>query len=89
MDRAEKAALKIHSTAIKEGENYARTHGCTIIEETAYGRGYKSGYIKGAVDTEKELIEKAVTWMKTHTFKFETTEEIDLYIDVFKQMMEE
>ena len=64
MNREEKAALKIHDTALKEGENYAKTHGQSLIEEVAYGRGFKSGYMKGAVDTEKEVIEKAAEWIK-------------------------
>lgn len=64
MNREEKAALKIHNTALKEGENYAKTHGHSIIEEVAYGRGFKSGYMRGAVETEEELIEKAAEWIK-------------------------
>ena len=64
MNRSEKAALHIHDTAHKEGEKYANEHGHSIIEEVAYGRGFKSGYMRGAVDTEKEVIEKAAEWIK-------------------------
>ena len=64
MNREEKAAIKIHDTAIKEGEKYASNHGHSVIEEVAYGRGFKSGYMRGAVETEKEVIEKAAEWIK-------------------------
>lgn len=56
----EAAALKIHDRAHVEGENYARSHGQSIIEEVAYGRGYKAGYMLGS----REMYDKAEKWLK-------------------------
>lgn len=92
MNREEKAALKIHDTAIKEGENYAKTHGHSIIEEVAYGRGYKSGYMRGAVETEEELIEKAAEWIKKNVTFMHPRKEREVCavnISVFKDYMRE
>lgn len=36
----------------------------------------------------KELVGDAVNWLKTHTFRFDTTAEIDLFISLFKNYME-
>ena len=55
----EAAALKIHHRAITAGENYANEHGHSIIEEVAYGRGYKSGYMQGS----KEMYDKMCEWL--------------------------
>ena len=63
MSRAEQAAIRIHHTAALEAEKYSKEHGCSIVEEVAYGRGFKAGYIKGDTDgyeqAEKDL---ALTW---------------------------
>ena len=56
----EAAALKIHERAHVEGENYAKSHGQSIIEEVAYGRGYKAGYMLGS----REMYDKAEQWLK-------------------------
>lgn len=58
----EAAALKIHHRAITAGKNYANEHGHSIIEEVAYGRGYKSGYMQGS----KEMYDKMCEWLKTN-----------------------
>ena len=55
----QKAALTIHERAITAGEDYAQSHSQSIVEEVAYGRGYKSGYMLGA----KEMFEKAKQWL--------------------------
>ena len=56
----EAAALKIHDRAPVEGENYAKSHGQSIIEEVTYGRGYKAGYMLGS----REMYDKAEQWLK-------------------------
>ena len=53
--RAEEYAVKIHDTAIKEGEKYANSHGESIIEAICYGRGFKAGCIQGYEQAEKDL----------------------------------
>ena len=87
----ESAALKIHDTAIKEGEKYAQEHGHSIHEEVAYGRGYKSGYMCGA----KEFTEKAINWLRDRVnipYTVETNEDgeplADSYIDYAKKRLE-
>ena len=87
----ESAALKIHDTAIKEGEKYAQEHGHSINEEVAYGRGYKSGYMCGA----KEFTEKAIKWLRDRVnipYDVETNEDgepmADSYIDYAKKRLE-
>lgn len=45
----------------------------------------RNAYIAG----EKNTIERAVDWLKTRTFMFDSTEQIDLFIDLFRQAMEE
>lgn len=61
---SEKYATKIHERALSEGLNYAKTHGHTIVEEVAYGRGFKSGCITGYELAEKDL---ALTWEDIRT----------------------
>ena len=56
----EAAALRIHGRAITAGRNYADEHGHSIIEEVAYSRGYKSGYMIGC----REMYDKTVNWLK-------------------------
>lgn len=56
----EAAALRIHGRAITAGKNYADEHGHSIIEEVAYGRGYKAGYMIGC----REMYDKVTTWLK-------------------------
>ena len=87
----ESAALKIHDTAIKEGEKYAQEHGHSINEEVAYGRGYKSGYMCGA----KEFTEKAINWLRDRVnipYTVETNEDgeplADSHIDYAKKRLE-
>ena len=87
----ESAALKIHSTALKEGEKYAQEHSHSIIEEVAYGRGYKSGYMCGA----KEFTEKAINWLRERVnipYDVETNEDGEplagSYIDYAKKRLE-
>ena len=45
--RAEQTAGKIHSRALLEAEKYATSHAGNIVEEVAYGRGFKTGFIEG------------------------------------------
>jgi hypothetical protein len=87
----ESAALNIHKRAIKEGEDYAKSHGQSPMEEVAYGRGFKSGYILGA----KEFSEKAINWLRERVnipYNVETNEDgeplADSYIDYAKKRLE-
>jgi hypothetical protein len=56
----EAAALKIHNRALEEGEKYSKSHGQSIMEDVAYGRGYKAGYMLGS----REMYDKAEQWLK-------------------------
>ena len=92
----EAAAVKIHNTALKEGEKYANEHGHSIIEEVAYGRGYKSGYMKGSVDMAKEMIDKAIKILQEkaedHIWYSEIDRDCGLddeFYDEFRKAMEE
>ena len=92
MTTEEKAALKIHNTALEEGKKYADHHGQSIIEEVAYGRGFKSGYMKGAVDKEEEIIEKAAEWIKKNLTFMHPRKEREVCIvniGMFKDAMKE
>lgn len=87
----ESAALNIHDRAIKAGEDYAKSHGQSVVEEVAYGRGYKSGYMLGA----KEFSEKAVKWLMDRIdipYALVTNEDgepiADSYIDYAKKRLE-
>lgn len=67
--RAEEYAVKIHDTAIKEGEKYAKSHGGSIIEEICYGWGFKAGAIKGYESAEKDLaLSWEDIWTIVHTY---------------------
>ena len=87
----EAAALRIHTRAQVAGENYANEHGHSIVEEVAYGRGYKAGYMIGCF----ELFKKAKKWLIDHTnipYDVETNENgepmADSYIDYMKKRLE-
>jgi lysozyme family protein len=61
------------------------------MEEVAYGRGYKSGYMKGV----KDIYEKASQWLKDRVnipYTVETNEDgeplADSYIDYAKKRLE-
>ncbi len=92
----ESVAVKIHNTALKEGEKYAKEHGQSPMEEVAYGRGYKSGYMKGSVDMAKEMIDKAIKILREkaedHIWYSEIDRDCGLddeFYDEFKKAMEE
>ena len=92
----ESAAVKIHNTALKAGEDYAKSHGQSVVEEVAYGRGYKSGYMKGSVDMAKEMIDKAIKILQEkvedHIWYSEIDRDCGLddeFYDEFKKAMEE
>ena len=87
----ESVAVKIHNTALKEGEKYAKEHGQSPMEEVAYGRGYKSGYMKGV----KDIYEKASQWLRERInipYTVETNEDgepmADSYVDYAKKRLE-
>ena len=46
-------------------------------------------FIQGYEQAEKDTTERAVAWLKTRTFMFDSTEQIDIFIDLFRQAMEE
>jgi len=90
MNREGRAAIKVHNTAIAEGEKYANEHGHSLTEEISYGRGFKAGYMLGAVETEQEVIEKAAKWIENN-IKFmhprKETEVCAVNIGAFKDYM--
>lgn len=57
--RAEDAARRIHNRALLKAENYSISHEGSIIEEVAFGRGFKAGFIEGYEQAEKDL---TLTW---------------------------
>ena len=57
--RAGQAVGKIHNRALLEAEKYATSHAGSIIEEVAFGREFKAGFIEGYEQAEKDL---ALTW---------------------------
>lgn len=59
MTRVEEATRRIHNRALLEAEKYSNSHGGSITEEVAYGRGFKAGFIEGYEQAEKDL---ALTW---------------------------
>ena len=59
MTRVEEATQRIHNRAILEAEKYSNSHCGSIIEEVAYGRGFKAGFIEGYEQVEKDL---ELTW---------------------------
>ena len=87
----EAAALRIHERAITAGDEYAASHGQSIIENVAYARGYKKGYMTGSV----EMYEKACAWLRDRVnipYDVETNEDgepmADSYIDYAKKRLE-
>ena len=63
MDKVEQYAIKVHETAIAEGEKYAKEHGQSITEEVAYGRGFKAGAIYGYHQAEKDITDDDVKFI--------------------------
>ena len=59
MTRVEEATRRIHNRALLEAEKYSNSHGGSITEEVAYGRGFKAGFIEGYEQAEKDL---ELTW---------------------------
>ena len=57
-------AEKIHNVALQKAEEYSKTHGHSIIEEVAYGRGYKTAYIECYDQATKDFLEKAEMWLE-------------------------
>ena len=55
--RAGQAVGKIHNRALLEAEKYATSHAGSIIEEVAFGRGFKAGFIEGYEQAEKDFID--------------------------------
>lgn len=58
-----KIAEKIHNVALQKAEEYSKTHGNSIIEEVAYGRGYKTAYIECYDKAMQDFLEKACEWL--------------------------
>lgn len=82
----EAAALRIHDRAATAGTNYAEKHGHSIIEEVAYGRGYKSGYMLGYC----EMYKKMCDWLKknvTFTHPRKGTEECPINFGALNDAM--
>ena len=58
MTRVEEATQRIHNRALLEAEKYSNSHGGSITEEVAYGRGFKAGFIEGYEQAEKDILSK-------------------------------
>lgn len=58
MTRKEEATQRIHNKALLEAKKYSDSHGGSITEEVAYGRGFKAGFIEGYEQTEKDILSK-------------------------------
>lgn len=87
----EYAALQIHERSLNAAEEYSKTHGHSIVEEVAYGRGFKSGYMLGA----KEFTEKFVSLLRDRInipYSVETNEDGEplagSYIDYAEKRLE-
>ena len=63
-----KIAEKIHNVALQKAEEYSKTHGHTIIEEVAYGRGYKTAYIECYDQAIQDFLEKAEKFFNEELF---------------------
>ena len=59
-----KIAEKIHNIALQKAEEYSKTHSNSIIEEVAYGRGYKTAYIECYDQSMQDFLDKAVEWLE-------------------------
>ena len=59
-----KIAEKIHNVALQKAEEYSKTHGISIIEEVAYGRGYKTAYIECYDKAMQDFMEKAERYLQ-------------------------
>lgn len=64
--RVEEATRKIHNRAILEAEKYSNSHGESITEEVAYGRGFKAGFIEGYEQSEKDMKELFIQFVHSH-----------------------
>ncbi len=64
-----KIAEKIHNVAAQKAEEYSKTHGHSIIEEVAYGRGYKTAYIECYEQAFKDFMEKARAWFFSDLYR--------------------
>jgi hypothetical protein len=59
-----KIAEKIHNVALQKAEEYSKTHSNSIIEEVAYGRGYKTAYIECYDQAFQDFMEKAERYLQ-------------------------
>lgn len=87
----EYAALQVHERALNAAEEYSKTHSHSIVEEVAYGHGFKSGYMLGV----KEFTEKAKDWLRDRVdipYDVDTNEDGEplakSYIDYAKKRLE-
>ena len=62
--RAEDATRKIHNRALLKAENYSISHEGSIIEEVAFGRGFKAGFIEGYAQSEKDFLALVKQYIK-------------------------
>lgn len=45
---------------------------------------FMDGFRRG----QEETVERAYTWLKTHTFRFDTYDEVDMFLDLFRKEFE-
>lgn len=92
-----KIAEKMHNVAAQKAEEYSKTHGHSIIEEVAYGRGYKTAYIECYDQAMQDLMEKAEEFFKSELYvsvsdqicsvnEFKTMKD---FVNYFKNYMQE
>ena len=86
MSKAEKMALKAYPENIKElwGPLPGADRPSIVDDNLPYRKGYTEGYKQA----EKDIIEKARNWLLTHTFMFDTVEQIDLFLELFTKAMQ-
>lgn len=89
-----KIAEKIHNVALQKAEEYSKTHGNSIIEEVAYGRGYKTAYIECYDQAMQAFLEKACEWLRYNTMRelllnSESIELVEDFVDDFKNYMKD
>ena len=85
----ESAALRVHNRALKAGEEYAQTHGHSIIEDVAYGRGYKSGYMSGSVEMYQKMVKFMKEKLEEHIWYDEMDRDCGLDDDFYELLEQE
>ena len=86
--RSEEAAKEIYKDGIKLVGRRDKNNNIIIHPEIMVGI-LRNAATRGYEQAEKETIERACLWLKTHLCRMESVEEIDLFNELFKNAMEE